>query len=82
MLEILKLKELSFLVYGLGLSGCSVIKYLKKKKVKNIEVWDDKKKKIFKNYRTNNLYKSLDEVDFIILSPGISLIKNKYLNKF
>ena len=24
------IKELSFLVYGLGLSGCSVIKYFKK----------------------------------------------------
>jgi UDP-N-acetylmuramoylalanine--D-glutamate ligase len=82
MFEIPKIKELSFLVYGLGLSGNSVIQYLKKKKVKNFKVWDDKKKKIFKNYRPKNLNKSLNEVDYIILSPGISLINNKHLNKF
>ena len=38
------IKELSFLVYGLGLSGCSVIRYFKKNNFKNFEVWDDKKK--------------------------------------
>ena len=31
MLEINKLKEHSFLVYGLGLSGCSVVNFFKKK---------------------------------------------------
>ena len=44
-----KLQEQSFLVYGLGLSGLSVVKYLKKNKFKNFEVWDDKQKKILKN---------------------------------
>jgi hypothetical protein len=34
MFEIPKIKELSFLVYGLGLSGNSVIQYLKKKSKK------------------------------------------------
>ena len=82
MLETPKLKELSFLVYGLGLSGSSVIKYLKKKKVANFTVWDDKEKILYKKYRSNNLNKSLNEVDYIILSPGISLIRNKHLNKF
>ena len=38
------LKKFSFLVYGLGSTGYSVIKYLKKKKVKNFYVWDDNKK--------------------------------------
>jgi UDP-N-acetylmuramoylalanine--D-glutamate ligase len=60
----------------------SVVKYFKKKKIKNFEVWDDKKKELFKNYRSKNLYKSLSQVDFIILSPGISLIRDKRLNKF
>ena len=33
-------------------------------------------KKIYlKNYRTKNLNKTLNQVDYIILSPGISLIK-------
>ena len=63
-----KLKELSFLVYGLGISGCSVIKFFKKKKIKNFKVWDDNEKYIFRNYRTRNLKKSLKEVDFIVLS--------------
>ena len=48
MLEIPKLKELSFLVYGLGLSGCSVIKYLKKKKLKILKYGMTKKKKYLK----------------------------------
>ena len=75
-------KELSFLVYGLGSSGCSVVKFFKKNKIKNFEVWDDKQKKIFKKYRSKNINYSLNKVDYIIVSPGISLIKNKKLNKF
>ena len=82
MLKIPKLKELSFLVYGLGLSGKSVVKFFKKKNIKNFRVWDDKEKNIFKNYRPENLNKTLNEVDYIILGPGISLLKNKKLAKF
>ena len=82
MLKTPKLKELSFLVYGLGLSGLSVIKFLKKKGNKNFKVWDDKKKYLFKNYRAHNLKKTCEDVDYIVLSPGISLIKNKFLKKF
>ena len=82
MLKIPKLKEHSFLVYGLGLSGCSVVNFFKKKGLSNFQVWDDKYKKIFKRYRTKNLNKSLQEVDYIVLSPGISILKNKKLRKF
>ena len=82
MLKMQKFKELSFLVYGLGLSGHSVIKFLKRKKVKNINVWDDKKKNLYKNYKPRNLKQTLIEVDYIVLSPGVSLQKNKSLNKF
>ena len=39
-----KLKELSFLVYGLGISGKSVIRYFKKNGIKKFEIWDDDKK--------------------------------------
>ena len=35
------LKNKSFLVYGLGLTGQSVLKFLKKTKAKNIYLWDD-----------------------------------------
>ena len=65
MLQIPKLKELSFLVYGLGLSGQSVIKFFKKNKIKNFKVWDDNQKKILKNRRANNLTQSLKKVDYI-----------------
>ena len=82
MLQIPKLKELSFLVYGLGLSGRSVVKFFKKNKVKKFSVWDDKQKNILKNYRPKNLIKTLNQVDYIILAPGVSLIKNKILSKF
>ena len=82
MSKIKKLKGLSFLVYGLGLTGLSVIKFFKKNKIKNFKIWDDKKKKIFKNYAAKNLTQILSQVDYIVLSPGISLIKNKKLRKF
>ena len=40
-------KELSFLVYGLGITGKSVVKFLKEK-IKKYQVWDDKNKIICK----------------------------------
>ena len=82
MLSSSNLKELSFLIYGLGISGTSVVKFFKKKNIKNYKVWDDKKKKIFKKKRTKNLNETLNSVDYIVLSPGINLIKKKNLIKF
>jgi UDP-N-acetylmuramoylalanine-D-glutamate ligase len=71
-----KIKDSSFAVYGLGLSGKSVFKFLKKKKVKKIYIWDDKKKN--NNKKKFNLYKkALDEVDYIVISPGINIQKTK-----
>ena len=76
----LNLKKLSFLIYGLGSTGHSVIKYFKKKKISNYLVWDDNAdlRKRFKNKKTLNLSRSIQEVDFIVLSPGISLKNTKY----
>ena len=82
MFTTLKLKELSFLVYGLGLTGQSVVKFFKKKNIKNYKVWDDKQKKLFATKRAKNLKRTLNEVDYIVLSPGINLISNKHLVKF
>jgi len=82
MVQSSKLKELSFLVYGLGLSGRSVINFFKKNNIKNFKVWDDKKKNIHKKYRSKNLNQTLNQVDYIVLSPGVSLLKNKKINKF
>ena len=82
MFQFPKIRELSFPVYGLSLSGRSVIKFFKNNEIKNFKVWDDNQIKIFKNYRTKNLNKTLNKVDYIVLSPGISLIKNKKLKRF
>ena len=46
-----KLKEHSFLVYGLGITGSSVIKFFKKKKISNFKVYDDKHKNLFKKFK-------------------------------
>ncbi len=83
----LNLKEFKFLIYGLGKSGQSVVKFFKKKKISNFSIWDDKQKvrSLFKKYVTNNLTKSLKEVDYIVLSPGINIIDKihkKTLYKF
>ena len=77
-----KIRELSFLVYGLGATGRSVVKFLIKNKIKKISVWDDKDVSFLKKLRPKNLSQALKQVDFIVLSPGISLLKNKKLQKF
>ena len=82
MVQNMRLKEQSFLVYGLGLSGQSVVKFFKMNSFKNFKVWDDKQKKSFKTYRAQSLKKTLNQVNYIVLSPGVSLIKNKILSKF
>ena len=82
MVQSSKLNELSFLVYGLGLSGRSVINFFKKKGIKNFKIWDDNKKIEYKKYQSKNLINTLNEVDYIVLSPGISLLKNKKISKF
>ena len=84
MLSTNNFKELSFLVYGLGLTGQSVVHFFKNNNIKNFQVWDDYNKNLYKNNRSKNLKKSLQKVDYIILSPGISLKKlnNKELFKY
>ena len=61
-----------------------MVNFFEKNKIKNYEVWDDKIKNIFSNKRSKNLNKTLKKVNYIILSPGISLnIKKNYkLKKF
>ena len=71
------LTELSFLVYGLGSTGKSVVNFFKKNNVKNYHVCDDNNKNIFRIKRSLNLNKTLKKVDYIVLSPGISLKKAK-----
>ncbi len=88
MVSINNFRKLSFLIYGLGLTGKSVLNFFKKHKLKNFQVWDDNNINSYKSLRSQNLIKSLKEVNYIILSPGVSLKKtknkkllNKYKNK-
>ena len=80
MAHILNLKKFSFLVYGLGSTGQSVIQYFKKRKIHDFYAWDDnlkiRKKFGFKGIK--NLNNILKKVDYVILSPGISLKNSKY----
>ena len=69
------IKDSSYAVYGLGVSGKSTLKFLKKKKVKNIYIWDDKKNN---NKKYNLFKKALDKVDYIVISPGINIQKTKF----
>tara|TARA_B100001093_G_C26787273_1_gene997241 strand:- start:313 stop:1587 length:1275 start_codon:yes stop_codon:yes gene_type:complete len=79
MSELFNFKDKSFAVYGLGLTGKSVIKFLKKNKVKKTIIWDDHlfnlNIKLRKKFKDN-----LDLVDHIIISPGIN-INNSILKK-
>ena len=72
------LKNKSFLVYGLGLTGQSVIKFLKETKAKKISLWDDdiNLRKKFNLNKNISIKKKISEADFIILSPGVSLRKS------
>ena len=75
----------SFCVYGLGRTGQSVINYFKKKKFTDYIAWDDNK--ILRNFfglktkGKKTFLEHLDLVDFIIVSPGISLKKAKLKKK-
>ena len=73
--------KLSFLVYGLGLTGKSVINFFIKNKIKNYFVWDDYNKNSYLNRRPHNLAKTLKEVSYIVLSPGVSLKISKHKKK-
>ena len=79
------LKNKSFLVYGLSLTGLSVARFLKKSNVKKVFLWDDniqQRRKHSLKLNDNSIKKKFSEVDHIILSPGISLGKSKKKNFF
>ena len=76
-----KLRKKTFAIYGLGLTGSSVINFFKKKKIDNFFIWDDKIKNRKKfNIKINSKkYSSLlNKVDYIVISPGINLDKAKF----
>ena len=81
MLSIDNFKKLSFLVYGLGLTGRSVVSFFKKNNIKNYQVWDDENKNLFKKQRALNLSHALKKANHIVLSPGVSLKNTKNKNE-
>mgnify|MGYP003324341495 CR=1 FL=1 len=56
--------------------------YVKKNNINSYQVWDDNKKDFYRNKRPKNLNKALKNVNYIVLSPGISLKNNNNLSKF
>ena len=82
MTPIKNFRSLSFLVFGLGMTGRSVVNFFNKNKIKNYLVWDDENKDLYKKKRSKNLSKSLKKVDYIILSPGINLNKQNNKKRF
>jgi len=71
------IKENSYAIYGLGLSGNSVHRFLKKKKVKKIYTWDDKNNSK-KKRKFNFFYNALNKVDYIVVSPGINIKTTRF----
>ncbi len=80
MSDTINLKRFSFLIYGLGSTGDSVIRFFKKKKISNFYIWDDNVnlRKKHKLKKIVNLKRSIEQVDYIVLSPGVSLKKAKF----
>ena len=79
----------SFCLYGLGVTGQSVINYFDRKNLSiTYSAWDDdfSKRKLF-GYHTNEkegkrfFSQNIDSADFIIISPGINLKKTKLKKK-
>ena len=77
------LSKKSFAIYGLGITGSSVINFFKKNSLKNYVVWDDNEQVLKKKFgfkyldEKKKFLKNLNFVDYIIISPGIKIEKAK-----
>tara|TARA_B100001564_G_C20666603_1_gene684117 strand:- start:3241 stop:4515 length:1275 start_codon:yes stop_codon:yes gene_type:complete len=77
MRESFNIKDKSFAVYGLGITGKSVVKFLKKNKAAKISMWDDFLTQ--SNLTQMNKFKTnLNIFDYIVLSPGINIKNSKF----
>ena len=80
------LRNKSFAIYGLGITGRSIIKFFNKNGIKNYNIWDDNNK-IKKKYfgkkikkKRKEFIKSIKSSDFILVSPGINIKNSKIRN--
>ena len=71
----LNLSKKSFAVYGLGVTGDSVFNFLSKNGAYKIYAWDDY---LIKSnlYLKNRFIRGLNTVDYIVMSPGINILKS------
>ncbi len=80
------LRNKTFAVYGLGVTGRSVINYFNKNGFKKYIVWDDDHKILKKttgekfNIIRKKFLKLVNFVDYIVLSPGVNIKKAKLKN--
>jgi UDP-N-acetylmuramoylalanine--D-glutamate ligase len=76
-----KLSNKSFAVYGLGVTGKSVINFFVKKGIKKISTYDDlevKRRKSKYSLDSEKFKKSLISSDYIVISPGIKVKDTKF----
>ena len=85
---ILDSPNVNFCVYGMGTTGHSVCNYFHRKNFKEYNIWDDNEVlrtsyglDINKQKGEKIFSKHLDDTDYIVLSPGISLKKAKLKKK-
>ena len=83
MLYLEKYQNRKIAIYGMGLSGCSAAKTLKKLKAK-VFCWDDSSKIREKikslNFVVNKFWLNNNSVDYIVMSPGVDINKCKIKN--
>ena len=77
MRESFNFKDKSFAVYGLGITGDSVVNFLSKNGAYKIHAWDDYLIKSNLNLK-NRFITGLNTVDYIVMSPGINILKSKF----
>ena len=87
MVNLKKYRNKKFAIYGMGITGCSVAKTLKKLKAE-VHCWDDNQKIREKAKKLDFLVKKFwlnqNSVHYIVISPGIDIKKSKiknFLNK-
>ena len=74
----MRLKNKSILIYGLGVTGRELIKFMIQKKA-NVFIYDDKNHLKIENTQWLNAENEVDFLDFVVISPGIG--ESKVLSK-